>query len=142
MGVKNDYRVSTIVVLCKDCNQDVGLYPARHQCDSTKRPKLPTLYSSTSNSSWTQSPTQEEQRYPEPTHATGRKLWGKVKENEKYKELLQTEKSKLRMPTLVHLTNAIVFIEVQQEKPSSKLWEKIINVTMSNNSLYDDCPGN
>src|SRR3954452_17054986 len=28
----NDYRVSRIVVLCKDCGQDVGLYPARHKC--------------------------------------------------------------------------------------------------------------
>src|SRR5690349_19909491 len=27
-----DYRVSRIVVLCKDCGQDVGLYPARHKC--------------------------------------------------------------------------------------------------------------
>ncbi|RIA95023.1 hypothetical protein C1645_758619 [Glomus cerebriforme] len=27
-----DYRISRIVVLCKDCDQDVGLYPARHKC--------------------------------------------------------------------------------------------------------------
>ncbi|CAJ0635236.1 6399_t:CDS:10 [Entrophospora sp. SA101] len=27
-----DYRVSRIVILCKDCGQDAGLYPARHKC--------------------------------------------------------------------------------------------------------------
>lgn len=105
MGVKNDYRVSAIVVLCKDCNQDVGLYPARHRCDATaKRPILPTLYSSTSSSSpWIQSPsspalkTEETEStyfdYQTPT-TKGKKLWGKVKENDKWKELIQAEKSK------------------------------------------------
>lgn len=48
MGLRNDYRVSKIVVLCKDCGQDVGLYPARHQCTNVKRPYLPTLCSTTS----------------------------------------------------------------------------------------------
>ncbi|KAI8075293.1 hypothetical protein BC940DRAFT_220502, partial [Gongronella butleri] len=38
-----DYRVSTIVVLCKDCGEDVGLYPARHQCKGFVRPPLPAL---------------------------------------------------------------------------------------------------
>ncbi|KAL1919231.1 uncharacterized protein VTP21DRAFT_1923 [Calcarisporiella thermophila] len=38
-----DYRVSTVVVLCKDCGQDVGLYPARHKCASVERPPLPPL---------------------------------------------------------------------------------------------------
>ncbi|ORX42779.1 hypothetical protein DM01DRAFT_149190 [Hesseltinella vesiculosa] len=38
-----DYRVSTIVILCKDCGQDVGLYPARHQCEDIERPHLPPL---------------------------------------------------------------------------------------------------
>ncbi|KAI9495866.1 hypothetical protein BDB00DRAFT_870088 [Zychaea mexicana] len=43
MGVKNDYRVSQIVVLCKDCGQDVGLYPARHKCEQVVRPPLPPI---------------------------------------------------------------------------------------------------
>lgn len=38
-----DYRVSKIVVLCKDCGQDVGMYPARHKCDEVVRPPLPPL---------------------------------------------------------------------------------------------------
>ncbi|RUS22205.1 hypothetical protein BC937DRAFT_90036 [Endogone sp. FLAS-F59071] len=38
-----DYRVSKIVVLCKDCGQDVGLYPARHKCADVVRPPLPPL---------------------------------------------------------------------------------------------------
>jgi hypothetical protein len=28
-GEKVDYRLSMLVVLCKDCNQDVGLYPGK-----------------------------------------------------------------------------------------------------------------
>ncbi|KAI8083142.1 uncharacterized protein BX664DRAFT_301792 [Halteromyces radiatus] len=42
LGEKVDYRISMLVVLCKDCNQDVGLYPARHQCQ-VERPPLPPL---------------------------------------------------------------------------------------------------
>ncbi|OZJ03492.1 hypothetical protein BZG36_04031 [Bifiguratus adelaidae] len=38
-----DYRISKIVVLCKDCGQDVGLYPARHKCAEVVRPPLPPL---------------------------------------------------------------------------------------------------
>lgn len=38
-----DYRVSKIVVLCKDCGQDVGMYPARHKCEDVVRPPLPPL---------------------------------------------------------------------------------------------------
>ncbi|KAL0089848.1 hypothetical protein F4703DRAFT_1842959 [Phycomyces blakesleeanus] len=38
-----DYRVSTLVVLCKDCGNDVGLYPARHKCQDVIRPAMPTL---------------------------------------------------------------------------------------------------
>ena len=43
MGVANDYRISKIVVLCKDCGQDVGLYPARHKCEQVIRPPLPPI---------------------------------------------------------------------------------------------------
>ncbi|KAI7850779.1 hypothetical protein BDC45DRAFT_517124 [Circinella umbellata] len=43
MGIVNDYRISQIVVLCKDCGQDVGLYPARHKCEVPERPPLPTI---------------------------------------------------------------------------------------------------
>ncbi|KAI9492290.1 hypothetical protein BDB00DRAFT_829184 [Zychaea mexicana] len=38
-----DYRVSRVVVCCKDCGQDVGLYPARHKCQDVVRPPLPPL---------------------------------------------------------------------------------------------------
>lgn len=38
-----DYRVSRLIVLCKDCGDDVGLYPARHKCRAPERPPLPTL---------------------------------------------------------------------------------------------------
>jgi hypothetical protein len=38
-----DYRISRIVVLCKDCGQDVGLYPARHKCGIPTSEGLPTI---------------------------------------------------------------------------------------------------
>ncbi|KAI8371136.1 hypothetical protein BD560DRAFT_396214 [Blakeslea trispora] len=49
MGLANDYRISVIVVLCKDCGEDVGLYPARHVCSNIKKPQLPILCSSTTS---------------------------------------------------------------------------------------------
>lgn len=145
MGLRNDYRVSTIVVLCKDCGEDVGLYPARHACSNVKRLHLPTLCSTT-DTQWDDVPeliksgptsatvtrqasdssiesgkwnffrsstqTVKEQQKPEEEEGyynikksssyhdfkrdssnSGKKLWGKVKENEKWKELI-AEKSK------------------------------------------------
>lgn len=142
-----DYRVSTLIVLCKDCGQDVGLYPARHKCGPIERPAMPALpaqyqkspppsslqlnsrtISSGSSSSTTSSSTSpsftsveqtpskwssrlakssaphqddhaesEESIYfnnfasnlPDNNEqpATGKKLWGKVKQNEKWKQL-------------------------------------------------------
>ncbi|CAI2167828.1 11176_t:CDS:2 [Funneliformis geosporum] len=40
-----DYRVSRILILCKDCDQDVGLYPARHKCGipSSEAPLLSSI---------------------------------------------------------------------------------------------------
>jgi hypothetical protein len=145
-----DYRVSTLVVLCKDCGHDVGLYPARHKCQPIERPAMPALpaqytksntppsldlnsrtMSSGSNSSMASSPSpsfssvegasankwsssrhkaniavenHEESVYfnnfavnlpgssnNETTSIAGKKLWGKVRQNEKWKQL--SEKS-------------------------------------------------
>ncbi|KAI8345963.1 hypothetical protein B0O80DRAFT_261966 [Mortierella sp. GBAus27b] len=36
-----DYRVSTIVILCKDCGNDVGMYPGRHKCPPP--PAMPAM---------------------------------------------------------------------------------------------------
>jgi hypothetical protein len=151
-----DYRVSTLVVLCKDCGHDVGLYPARHKCVQVERPAMPALpmkyqqqqqpkalelnprtisssstvstsssspspsfssveQSSTNSSKWSSRLTgnkanvqaEEEEgedsvyfnnfasNLPEEKSTqkpSGKKLWGKVKENEKWKQL--SEKSK------------------------------------------------
>ncbi|KFH67525.1 hypothetical protein MVEG_06257 [Podila verticillata NRRL 6337] len=38
-----DYRVSQIVVLCKDCGNDVGMYPGRHKCSPADRPPMPAM---------------------------------------------------------------------------------------------------
>lgn len=144
-----DYRVSTLVVLCKDCGHDVGLYPARHKCVTVERPAMPALPSkyqqttplpaslqlnaraissaSTSSSSSSPSPSfssveqtnskwssrlgktsahEPEQNEEDSVYfnnfasnlpenheqpASGKKLWGKVKQNEKWKQL--SEKS-------------------------------------------------
>jgi hypothetical protein len=66
MGLRNDYRVSTIVVLCKDCDEDVGLYPARHKCNSNNRlPQLPKLCSSTTSSFERWNSQQDDQDVPD-----------------------------------------------------------------------------
>ncbi|KAI9481004.1 MAG: hypothetical protein EXX96DRAFT_461903, partial [Benjaminiella poitrasii] len=165
MGAKVvDYRVSTLVVLCKDCGNDVGLYPARHKCQPVDRPAMPALPAQYTNkksaskvdssnrllpstgSSMASSPSpsfssaestpitastsskwssrlnksqsedqQEESVYynnfavnlPETTESNGKKLWGKVRQNEKWKQL--NEKS----------------------KQSGKLWGKLLQATQT-----------
>lgn len=148
-----DYRVSTLVVLCKDCGHDVGLYPARHKCVPVERPAMPALpskyqkstplpvslqlnsrtmsygsassttsspspgFSSTEqvNSKWSsrlgKSSAQDQEEDSVyfnnfasnlPEHheqpASGKKLWGKVKQNEKWKQL--SEKSMPKKNTM------------------------------------------
>lgn len=214
MGLRNDYRVSTIVVLCKDCDQDVGLYPARHKCNSSnKLPQLPTLCSSTTSfSSWNSR--HDEQDVPDlvdsnPTSTTvtrqasdssmesgkwsffrssstsdvkkhandeqerpaddegesvyfdtyashlknsssltdlsnisspnGKKLWGKMKENEKWKELI-AEKSKCDQEMASSCSMLKLKALEEESNKSGKLWERIIHATMSN-SVEEDGPG-
>ncbi|KAG0375949.1 hypothetical protein BGX24_008467 [Mortierella sp. AD032] len=36
-----DYRVSTVAILCRDCQNDVGLYPGKHKCPP--RPAMPAM---------------------------------------------------------------------------------------------------
>ncbi|KAI9032657.1 hypothetical protein CLU79DRAFT_727320 [Phycomyces nitens] len=180
-----DYRVSTLVVLCKDCGSDVGLYPARHKCQDVIRPAMPTLptkyanlpdsslqvprktppplesssssYGSSSTSTvgfppspkfsssatsettttskWSRfgkstaptPPPQEEAKEDEEesiyfnkfaahlpdSHSdsppvTGKKLWGKVRTNEKWKQMNES---------------------VEKPKAAGKLWGKIIQAT-------------
>ncbi|KAI8638954.1 hypothetical protein BD408DRAFT_393134 [Parasitella parasitica] len=160
-----DYRVSTLVVLCKDCGHDVGLYPARHKCQPVERPAMPVLSSqyyskkrlespgslelnartnssessssmasSTSPSfSSTETPTSkwssrhqnskrddenEDSVYfnnfatnlSEKNETSGKKLWGKFRQNEKWKQLSE-----------------------QNDKPkqAGKLWGKLIQATQN-----------
>jgi hypothetical protein len=222
MGLRNDYRVSTIIVLCKDCGNDVGLYPARHKCTNVKRPYLPTLCSSTSD--WSEASTEdvpdlvastptsttvtrqasdssmesgkwnffksgtpntppvknnvigsdedEPTSYFEnyathlkssrsyndmnesslvPALSNGKKLWGRMKENEKWKELIADKKSTSGLHTCTYhhhcLTNflSLCFVTIEDEnKTSGKLWERIISATMSNSfedQYHDSGPG-
>lgn len=151
MGVQAvDYRVSTLVVLCKDCSQDVGLYPARHKCLPVDRPAMPslpskyqksaqqhpsalelnsrTISSASSSSNTSSSPSPSFSSVDQPSskwssrlgkssvttpndhqegedsiyfnnfasnlpedQPSGKKLWGKIKQNDKWKQL--SEKS-------------------------------------------------
>ncbi|OBZ84896.1 hypothetical protein A0J61_07049 [Choanephora cucurbitarum] len=144
-----DYRISTLVVLCKDCGNDVGLYPARHKCQPVDRPAMPALpaqfiknkteqpqnnllappslldvpkpsFGSNQSNKGTIGDTEdnEESVYfnnfaanlPEQKEQTGKKLWGKIRENEKWKQL--NEKN-------------------EKPKQSGKLWGKLIQATQN-----------
>src|SRR6185369_2524985 len=93
----NDYRISRVVVLCKDCGQDVGLYPARHKCglptsSTPPVPKLPSQYSSPSrqqhsrNSSISKTGTQRGDDKLS-TNQTGETLWAKLRGVKSWSEL-------------------------------------------------------
>lgn len=168
MGTRNDYRVSKIIVLCKDCGNDVGLYPARHKCSNTAKPFLPILCSTTkTDSHWSEedvpdlisssssfnvttptsvkrqasdssiesgkwsffgssknSPVNTKKQQENTSYfdsyasnlktssslndiseaSSGKRLWGKMKENEKWKELIaDSKKSKLLFTVLLCL---------------------------------------
>ncbi|KAL7750901.1 hypothetical protein RI367_003480 [Sorochytrium milnesiophthora] len=60
-----DYRVSRVVILCKDCGSDVGLYPARHRCgfpndnSDSPPPPVPALPRASGDSANSSSSTQD-----------------------------------------------------------------------------------
>ncbi|KAF9202122.1 hypothetical protein BGZ49_007674 [Haplosporangium sp. Z 27] len=61
-----DYRVSTIVVLCKDCGNDVGAYPGLHKCppppSMPAMPSIPSKYQPTT--SYSSSSSRSSERRP------------------------------------------------------------------------------
>ncbi|CAG8674978.1 8672_t:CDS:2 [Cetraspora pellucida] len=84
-----DYRVSRIVVLCKDCGHDVGLYPARHKCElpqsgSFSNP-IPKQHLSTKN------------KNNNDTNASG--LWGKLRSVNNWKNVSEDDTV---APTITH----------------------------------------
>ncbi|EIE82771.1 hypothetical protein G6F46_004543 [Rhizopus delemar] len=139
-----DYRVSTLIVLCKDCGNDVGLYPARHKCTPVDKPVMPLLpLNYTENSSPSEASSSSVNRWlsrrgktaTEPITAenaeesvyfnnfaqnlpgandgsstTGKKLWGKVRQNEKWKQLAEKN---------------------DKSKQSGKLWGKLLQATQT-----------
>ncbi|KAI8580683.1 hypothetical protein K450DRAFT_198293 [Umbelopsis ramanniana AG] len=171
-----DYRVSKIVVLCKDCGQDVGMYPARHKCDEVVRPPLPPLPTSSQlNGMQSRSPIRdrspgrsdrpvspppspmpskkaENNRKPkfgrnltaeeeEPadrqiyfndiaestsgssTPSSGKKLWGNLKQNDKWKQMAYGDVFTL----CLHVSASL------ESKPSNgaRLWDKLISATQT-----------
>ncbi|KAI9281899.1 hypothetical protein BY458DRAFT_498379 [Sporodiniella umbellata] len=138
-----DYRVSTLIVLCKDCNSDVGLYPARHKCvpvnnsampllslETTaetsnpsnippvaksrwrslreRNPPVQSVNENTNDSIYLDSFVQNLSEINDNTSTTGKKLWGRVRNNDKWKQL--TEKN-------------------EKASSSGKLWEKLLQAT-------------
>ncbi|CAG8441101.1 2430_t:CDS:2 [Funneliformis caledonium] len=106
----NDYRVSRIVILCKDCGQDVGLYPARHKCGipSSEAPPLPSIPNQyLSTKSGTQSNND--------THSDG--IWNKLRSVRSWKD---TESKRDE------------HFEVDNSQ-SSKIWKTLLNVTSYTN---------
>ncbi|CAG8678239.1 11375_t:CDS:2 [Racocetra persica] len=97
-----DYRVSRIVVLCKDCGHDVGLYPARHKCElpqsdsfSNPVPPIPKQHLSTKNKN--------------DTNAAG--LWGKLRSVNNWKNVSEDDN---------------VTPSISQPSQGSKLWDKLL----------------
>ncbi|KAL1915115.1 uncharacterized protein VTP21DRAFT_7596 [Calcarisporiella thermophila] len=86
-----DYRVSKVVVLCKDCGEDVGLYPARHRCRKVERPPLPPIpalppqYLSTPSPSPSPSPSLSPSRSDasakQSDPKTGTSMWERLRKN-------------------------------------------------------------
>ncbi|RIB01441.1 hypothetical protein C2G38_2230834 [Gigaspora rosea] len=109
-----DYRVSRIVVLCKDCGHDVGLYPARHKCefpgsDSIPIPSIPKQHLSTKN------------KNNNDTNASG--LWGKLRSVNNWKNVSE---------------DASVAPTVSQPTQGAKLWDKLLSAAAAYNSNQDD----
>ncbi|KAI9020916.1 hypothetical protein CLU79DRAFT_835916 [Phycomyces nitens] len=182
MGAQTvDYRMSKLIVLCKDCGNDVGMYPARHNCDYLLHAQLPPLTqipdgslkerspgsdtSSTKSyfgfsrqssglsrqtselsvgsvesdgttnhgtpnsysSKWArfQKPEETDGSYYDKFAAnlpdkqeTGKSLWGRVRQNEKWKQMT-AEKSESR-------------------RTSGKLWGKLLNATQAMSVREDE----
>ncbi|CAB4423641.1 unnamed protein product [Rhizophagus irregularis] len=109
-----DYRVSRVVILCKDCGQDVGLYPARHKCGipSSETPPLPSIpkkYLSAEKTGSNIPSNNSDNDY------SGESLWGKLRSIRNWKD------------TSVE--------DVTDNTQNSKLWNKILAL---NNNNADD----
>ncbi|KAL0095532.1 hypothetical protein F4703DRAFT_1728333 [Phycomyces blakesleeanus] len=148
-----DYRMSKLIVLCKDCGKDVGMYPARHNCEYLLHAQLPPLTQLPESSLNERSPGSDSSsiksyfgfsrqssalsrqtselstdgsyydkfaaNLPEQPE-TGKSLWGRVRQNEKWKQMT-AEKSESR-------------------RTSGKLWGKLLNATQAM-SVREDEPG-
>ncbi|CAG8785383.1 6317_t:CDS:2, partial [Gigaspora rosea] len=101
-----DYRVSRLVVLCKDCGHDVGLYPARHKCkiSDANAPPLPSMskqYLSSNNPNSSN----------DDNNSQSSSLWSKLKNVNNWKEMAEDDSVK---PSVSQFTT------------SAKLWDKLL----------------
>ncbi|CAG8487206.1 2985_t:CDS:2 [Racocetra fulgida] len=111
---RQNYRVSRIVVLCKDCGHDVGLYPARHKCElpqsdsfSNPVPSIPKQHLSLKNKN--------------DTNAAG--LWGKLRSVNNWKNVSEDDN---------------VTPSISQPSQGSKLWDKLLSAAAAYNSNHDE----
>ncbi|RIB02765.1 hypothetical protein C2G38_2149844 [Gigaspora rosea] len=113
-----DYRVSRLVVLCKDCGHDVGLYPARHKCkiSDANAPPLPSMskqYLSSNNPNSSN----------DDNNSQSSSLWSKLKNVNNWKEMAEDDSVK---PSVSQFTT------------SAKLWDKLLSAASSAYTSIDD----
>ncbi|CAG8438542.1 13275_t:CDS:2 [Dentiscutata heterogama] len=120
-----DYRVSRLVVLCKDCGHDVGLYPARHKCkmSDANAPPLPSMPKQhlSSNKSNTNKQSNDNNT-SEQSSATS--LWSKLKTVNNWREMAEDDSVKPNVS--------------QSTTTSAKLWDKLLSAASSAYSVIDD----
>ncbi|CAG8498244.1 14840_t:CDS:2 [Dentiscutata erythropus] len=113
-----DYRVSRLVVLCKDCGHDVGLYPARHKCkisdaNAPPLPSMPKQYSSNKSNTNKQS---NDNNTSEQSSAAS--LWTKLKTVNNWREMAEDDSV---IPVV-----------------GTKLWGKLLSAASSAYSAIDE----
>lgn len=105
----NDYRVSRIVILCKDCGEDVGLYPSRHKCKPAAPPPLPlsTKYKNAKSGG-----------PGDVNGATGSK-WGKLRQVDNWKEVGEGKEAQISPER----------VTAAQATPGGSLWDRLLAAT-------------
>ncbi|KAF0553848.1 hypothetical protein F8M41_019908 [Gigaspora margarita] len=113
-----DYRVSRLVVLCKDCGHDVGLYPARHKCkiSDANAPPLPSMPKQYLSSNKPNSSNDD-------NNPQSSSLWSKLKNVNNWKEMAEDDSVKP---------------DVSQSTTSAKLWDKLLSAASSAYGTIDD----
>ncbi|CAG8768819.1 35492_t:CDS:2, partial [Racocetra persica] len=110
-----DYRVSRLVVLCKDCGSDVGLYPSRHKCIISDEQNTPSYLSHSSKQS------NDNNKINNKEQQSATSLWSKLKTVNNWREIAQDDP-----------------VSPTQATPSGKLWDKLLSAASSAYGSLED----